>query len=99
MTYETYFNVHLVSDSTGETLNAVMRAACALECMHAYSLIHDDLPSMDDDDLRRGRPTVHIAYDEATAVLAGDALQAAAFEILADAKTHPDATVRIQRKR
>ncbi len=75
---------------------SVMRAACALECMHAYSLIHDDLPSMDDDDLRRGRPTVHIAYDEATAVLAGDALQAAAFEILADAKTHPDATVRIE---
>jgi len=75
---------------------SVMRAACALECMHAYSLIHDDLPSMDDDDLRRGRPTVHIAYDEATAVLAGDALQAAAFEILADARTHPDATVQIE---
>ena len=74
----------------------VLRAACALECIHAYSLIHDDLPSMDDDDLRRGRPTVHIAYDEATAVLAGDALQAAAFEILADPKTHPDAAVRIE---
>ena len=53
----------------------VLRAACALECIHAYSLVHDDLPCMDDDDLRRGRPTVHNAYDEATAVLAGDALQ------------------------
>ena len=57
---------------------SVLRAACALECVHAYSLIHDDLPCMDDDDVRRGRPTVHVAYDEMTAVLAGDALQAAA---------------------
>lgn len=57
-------------------------SACALECMHAYSLIHDDLPAMDDDDLRRGEPTCHIAYDEATAILAGDALQCLAFEIL-----------------
>jgi len=65
----------------------VMRAACALECIHAYSLVHDDLPCMDDDDLRRGRPTVHKAYDEATAVLAGDALQTLAFEILADPAT------------
>ena len=72
----------------------VLRAACALECIHAYSLVHDDLPSMDDDDLRRGRPTVHVAYDEATAVLAGDALQAAAFEILAHPDTHKDARVR-----
>src|SRR5580704_13235221 len=60
----------------------VLRSACALECIHAYSLIHDDLPCMDDDDMRRGRPTVHRAYDEATAVLAGDALQTMAFEIL-----------------
>jgi farnesyl diphosphate synthase len=60
----------------------VLRAACALECVHAYSLVHDDLPCMDDDDVRRGRPTVHRAYDEATAVLAGDALQTAAFDIL-----------------
>ena len=74
----------------------VLRAACALECIHAYSLIHDDLPCMDDDDLRRGRPTVHIAYDEATAVLAGDALQAAAFEILADPRTHADPAVRVE---
>lgn len=72
----------------------VLRAACALECIHAYSLIHDDLPSMDDDDMRRGRPTVHRAYDEATAVLAGDALQAAAFEILAHPDTHKDGNVR-----
>lgn len=57
-------------------------AACALELVHAYSLIHDDLPAMDDDDLRRGRPTTHIQYDEATAILAGDALQALAFEWL-----------------
>jgi farnesyl diphosphate synthase len=72
----------------------VLRAACALECIHAYSLIHDDLPCMDDDDLRRGRPTVHKAYDEATAVLAGDALQAAAFEIMAHPDTHSDGNVR-----
>ncbi|WP_300574269.1 polyprenyl synthetase family protein [Phenylobacterium sp.] len=72
----------------------LLRAACALECVHAYSLIHDDLPAMDDDDLRHGRPTVHKAYDEATAILAGDALQAAAFEILAHPDSHPDAGVR-----
>ena len=72
----------------------VLRAACALECIHAYSLIHDDLPSMDDDDMRRGRSTVHKAYDEATAVLAGDALQTAAFEILAHPDTHKDGGVR-----
>lgn len=60
-----------------------LRAAAAVECMHAYSLVHDDLPCMDDDDLRRGRPTVHVRWDEATAVLVGDALQTLAFEILA----------------
>jgi farnesyl diphosphate synthase len=74
----------------------VLRAACALECIHAYSLVHDDLPCMDDDDLRRGRPTVHKAYDEATAVLVGDALQAAAFEIMAHPDTHPDGAVRAE---
>jgi farnesyl diphosphate synthase len=74
----------------------VLRAACALECIHAYSLIHDDLPCMDDDDMRRGRPTVHKAYDEATAVLAGDALQTAAFEILAHPDTHKDGGVRAE---
>ncbi|UWQ22982.1 polyprenyl synthetase family protein [Jannaschia sp. W003] len=72
-----------------------LRAAAAIECVHAYSLVHDDLPCMDDDDLRRGRPTVHRRWDEATAVLAGDALLTAAFEILADPATHPDAAVRI----
>ena len=74
----------------------VLRAACALECIQAYSLIHDDLPCMDDDDMRRGRPTVHRAYDEATAVLAGDALQTVAFEILADPDTHHDGAVRAE---
>lgn len=59
--------------------------ACALECIHAYSLVHDDLPAMDDDDLRRGQPTCHIAFDEASAILAGDALQTLAFELLAGA--------------
>jgi farnesyl diphosphate synthase len=72
-----------------------VRAGAAIECIHAYSLIHDDLPSMDDDDLRRGRPTTHRAFDEATAILAGDALQAMAFEILADPATDPIAEVRV----
>jgi farnesyl diphosphate synthase len=71
-----------------------LRAAMAIECVHAYSLIHDDLPCMDDDALRRGRPTVHVAWDEATAVLAGDALQTLAFELLAAPRTHPDGAVR-----
>jgi farnesyl diphosphate synthase len=73
-----------------------LRAGLAVECLHAHSLIHDDLPCMDDDDLRRGRPTVHRAFDEATAVLAGDALLALAFEILADPATHPSGDVRSQ---
>jgi farnesyl diphosphate synthase len=71
-----------------------LRAAAAIEMVHTYSLVHDDLPCMDDDALRRGRPTTHIAFDEMTAVLAGDALLTIAFEILADARTHPDAEVR-----
>src|SRR5580692_10178480 len=74
----------------------VLRAACALELIHAYSLVHDDLPCMDDDDLRRGRPTVHKAYDEATAVLAGDALLTVAFEIMAHPDTHEDGAVRAE---
>ncbi|MHA6289267.1 polyprenyl synthetase family protein [Maricaulis sp. CAU 1757] len=82
----------------GRLVNAddrgLLRVACALECIHSYSLIHDDLPCMDDDDMRRGRPTVHKAYDEATAVLAGDGLQAMAFEILAHEDTHPRGEVR-----
>ena len=72
-----------------------LRVGSALEALHTYSLVHDDLPCMDDDDLRRGRPTTHIAFDEMTAVLAGDALLTIAFEILADEKTHPDPAVRI----
>ena len=75
---------------------SVLRAACALECVHAYSLVHDDLPCMDDDDLRRGRPTVHKAYDEATAVLAGDALLTEAFEIMAHPDTHEDGGIRAE---
>ena len=75
---------------------SVLRAACALECIHAYSLVHDDLPAMDDDDVRRGRPTVHRQYDEATAILVGDALQTIAFEIMADPDTHEDGEVRCE---
>jgi farnesyl diphosphate synthase len=71
-----------------------VRAGCAVEMIHCYSLIHDDLPAMDDSDLRRGRPSVHKAYDEATAILAGDALLTQAFEILAEKETHPNAEVR-----
>ena len=71
-----------------------LRAAAAIEAVHAYSLVHDDLPCMDDDDLRRGQPTVHVKWDEATAVLTGDALQTLAFELLANPATHPDGAVR-----
>ncbi len=72
-----------------------LMAGAALECVHCYSLVHDDLPAMDNDDLRRGRPTVHKAYDDATAILAGDGLLTLAFDILARAETHPDAAVRV----
>lgn len=75
---------------------ALLRAAAALECVHTYSLVHDDLPCMDDDDFRRGRPTVHRAYDEATAVLAGDALLALGFEIVCHPDTHGDPRVRVE---
>ena len=71
-----------------------LRVAAAIEAIHVYSLIHDDLPAMDNDDLRRGKPTVHKAFDEATAVLAGDSLHALAFEILAHEATHKDPYVR-----
>lgn len=71
-----------------------LRVGLAVECIHVYSLIHDDLPSMDDDDLRRGKPTLHRAFDEATAILAGDSLHALAFEVLADEATHEDPFVR-----
>jgi farnesyl diphosphate synthase len=71
-----------------------LRTASAIEFVHAYSLIHDDLPAMDDDDLRRGKPSCHKQFDEATAILAGDALQTLAFEVLADSDTHGDPAVR-----
>jgi len=70
------------------------RAAAAIELIHCYSLVHDDLPAMDDDDLRRGHKTCHKKYDDATAILVGDAFQSLAFEILSDKKTHPNANVR-----
>ena len=70
--------------------------ACALECIHCYSLVHDDLPAMDDDALRRGRPTAHIAFDEATAILAGDALLTLAFEIVSDPRYCADSEVRAE---
>jgi geranylgeranyl pyrophosphate synthase len=75
--------VYAAGGALGASLEVLDAPACAVELIHAYSLVHDDLPSMDDDDLRRGRPTCHIAFGEATAILAGDALQALAFEILA----------------
>ncbi len=80
----------------GRTTTDALGAAAALECIHCYSLIHDDLPAMDDDDLRRGRPTVHKAFDEATAILAGDALLTLAFAILTDPATDPDPAVRAE---
>jgi farnesyl diphosphate synthase len=76
--------------------DGTLRVGAAIELLHGYSLVHDDLPSMDDDDLRRGRPTVHRAFDEATAILAGDALQALAFEVLADPATDPDGGTRAE---
>ena len=74
----------------------MLRTAAAIECLHAYSLVHDDLPAMDDAATRRGQPSCHIEFDEATAILAGDALQSMAFKILADSRTHGDAAIRIQ---
>lgn len=80
----------------GVSRESAVRAGVAIEAIHAYSLIHDDLPCMDDDRLRHGKPTVHVAYDEATAVLAGDSLHAFAFEIIADPATCADPFVRIE---
>ena len=85
--------VHAAGALFGAELDALARAANAVEMIHAYSLVHDDMPCMDDDDLRRGKPTVHVAYDEATALLVGDALQAQAFEVLAGTTTVPAARV------
>ncbi len=80
----------------GVDRDAAVRAGVAVEAIHVYSLIHDDLPCMDDDVLRRGKPTVHVAFDEATAVLAGDALHAFAFEVLADPAVSADPFVRVE---
>jgi len=80
--------------SVAETSAA--RVAASVEMLHAYSLVHDDLPAMDDDDLRRGKPSTHRAFDEATAILAGDALQTRAFELLAEADTHSDVLARCE---
>ena len=83
--------VHASGALFGADADALARAASAVEMIHVYSLVHDDMPCMDDDDLRRGKPTVHVAYDEATALLVGDALQAQAFEVLAGTTTVPAA--------
>ncbi len=80
----------------GVSEDRALRVAVAIECIHTYSLIHDDLPCMDDDDLRRGQPSTHKAFDEATAVLAGDGLQAFAFEVLAKDDTHEDPNIRVE---
>jgi len=93
------FLVVACADLFGVGRETSLRAAAAVECVHTYSLVHDDLPSMDNDDLRRGKPTTHVAFDEATAILVGDALQAMAFEILGDEKTHPDPRVRAEMMR
>jgi farnesyl diphosphate synthase len=89
-------SARLFSPRNEDHKQGALRAACALELVHCYSLVHDDLPAMDDDDLRRGRPTVHKAFDEATAILAGDALLTYAFDVMAHELTHPDPAVRIR---
>ncbi len=91
------FRPFLVLESArlfGVSAEQAQDTACALELVHSYSLIHDDLPAMDDDDMRRGQPTVHKAYDEAMAILAGDALLTLAFEVLGSPQCHPSAVVR-----
>jgi farnesyl diphosphate synthase len=90
------FLVLSCADLFGAERPRALRVAAAIEVLHTYSLVHDDLPCMDDDDLRRGRPTAHIAFDEATAVLAGDALLTVAFEILCSAETHASGEIRCQ---
>jgi geranylgeranyl diphosphate synthase type II len=89
--------VYAACEALGGTADQAEGAACAVELIHAYSLVHDDLPAMDDDDLRRGQPTTHKAFDEACAILAGDGLQALAFEALADPRHNPQtAEVRLE---
>ena len=84
------------SDMFRVSRSSALRVGAAMEMVHTYSLIHDDLPCMDDDDVRRGRPSTHIQFDEATAILAGDALQTLAFEVLADEDTHSNPQVRLE---
>jgi len=88
--------VYLVNQLLGGALSNADPAACALEAIHSYSLVHDDLPAMDDDDLRRGKPTCHIEFDEATAILAGDALQTLAFELISQPDYPLPADIRLQ---
>lgn len=88
--------VAAVAEMYGVDRNAAVRVGAAIESVHVYSLIHDDLPCMDNDALRHGKPTLHLAFDEATAVLAGDALQCFAFELLADVATSGDPFVRVE---
>lgn len=88
--------VRLTADLVGPSNGDLVRAGAAVEYVHCYSLVHDDLPDMDDDELRRGQPTVHVAFDPATAILAGDSLLTHAFGLLADERTHPDANIRTQ---
>jgi geranylgeranyl pyrophosphate synthase len=88
--------VYATGESLGASLETLDAAAAAVELIHVYSLVHDDLPAMDNDDLRRGRPTCHRAFDEATAILTGDALQARAFEVLAQAPASISAAARIE---
>jgi farnesyl diphosphate synthase len=90
------FLVMEVAALFGVAETCAARVAASVEMLHAYSLVHDDLPSMDNDDLRRGKPSTHKAFDEATAILAGDALQARAFEVLADPDTHSDPQARAE---
>lgn len=88
--------VYMVNQLLGGQLSDADAAACAIECVHSYSLVHDDLPAMDNDELRRGKPTCHIAFDEATAILAGDALQCFAFELLSQWQNTLDASLRLK---
>jgi len=88
--------VYIVNKMLGGSLEQAGSAAAAIECIHSYSLVHDDLPAMDDDDLRRGKPTCHIAYDEPTAILVGDALQCLAFELISnDTGLNADTRIRL----
>src|SRR4029077_9243565 len=93
------FRPFLVVESAalfGVPRQQALSVGAALECVHCYSLVHDDLPAMDDDALRRGRPTLHKAFDEATAILAGDGLLTLAFDILSRPQTHPNAAIRVE---